>query len=290
VTPSDTLVIINPAAHGGRAARRAGPLLGTIGPHTVVHTEGPGHAAVLATTATAQRVIAVGGDGTVHEVVQGLMRRASPAALGILPLGTGNSFVRDLGISQPTEAAAAIAADRRRAVDVVQVTCADRTLWSINLFSLGFTAEAGELTNRRFKALGAAGYVAAVVVSVARLHHPRVPYALDEGPLDDRPLTFVSFSNSRYTGGAMKMAPDADPSDGWVDVIRVGALGRGRLLTAFPRIFSGTHVAMPEVEHRRAHRATFALDGPRDLMVDGEVIRAWPHQLTVLPGALQVLA
>jgi YegS/Rv2252/BmrU family lipid kinase len=290
VTATETLVIVNPAACGGRAAERAAPLLDTIGAHTVVRTEGPGHASVLATTPSARRVIAVGGDGTVHEVVQGLLRRASPAALGILPLGTGNSFVRDLGISEPTAAAAAIAADRRRAVDVVQITCADRTLWSINLFSLGFTAEAGALTNRRFKTLGAAGYIAAVVVSVARLHHPTVPYALDDGPMDTRPLTFVSFSNSRFTGGAMKMAPDADISDGWVDVIRVGALARGRLLTAFPRIFSGTHVAMAEVEHRRARRAAFALDGPRDLMVDGEVIRAWPQALEVLPGALQVLA
>lgn len=289
---SRVVAILNPAAGGGRAARRAEPLLARIANAEVRRTEGPGHATALAAEAAEQgadAVVAVGGDGTVWEVVNGLLPRGGPA-LGILPLGTGNSFVRDLGLADAEAAVAAVAGGRTRAVDALRLEHARGTAWSVNLVSLGFSAEVGALTNRRYKPFGAAGYVVAVLQSLARLRQHAFPVALDEGAYDGRPVTLLSFCNSRYTGGDMLMAPDADPSDGEVDVVRIGTMRRRRFLASFPRIFRGTHPSMPEVETTRARRVAFAPVGPVDVMIDGEVRQLEPRALEVVPRALQVLA
>lgn len=290
-----TTVIVNGAAGGGRCAERVHPYLAQLsaaGPTEVCWTEGPGDATEFARRATsADRVVAVGGDGTLFEVVNGLFPRgARGPALGVLPLGTGNSFARDFGVHEPEPALQALLADRRRPVDVVRARHADGELFFVNLLSVGFTADAGALTNRRFKGFGAGGYVLAVLASLLRLRHPSFPMALDGGPRDARPCTLLSFSNSRYTGGDMMMAPLADPTDGKVDVVRVGPMSRRRFLGCFPRIFRGTHGELAEVELGTARHVGFDLDGPVDVMVDGEVLRLRLDEIEVLPGAVEVVA
>jgi diacylglycerol kinase (ATP) len=289
VSGPHTVVIVNPAAAGGRSARGAARWIAALGAVRVVRTDGPGHAAEIARTCDADLVVAAGGDGTVHEVANGLLGRATPVALGILPVGTGNSFVRDLGLD-PAGSVDAIRTGRRRRVDAVRMTADDRTVWSLNLVSLGFTAAVGSLTNRRFKPIGAGGYVASVVVEVGRLHPGIYAHRLDGGALDERPAVLLSFSNSRYTGGSMAMAPNARIDDGLLDVVRVGPMGRARLLTAFPRIFAGSHLSMSEVSSVHARRVDFELAGTIDVLVDGELLRCRPVSLEVVPGALEVAA
>jgi len=293
-------LVVNPAAGGGRCAKQVAPWIARLRESglelEVAHTTGPGHATELAQAWSAQgldAVVSVGGDGTLFEVVNGLFaeqQARSATALGVLPLGTGNSFMRDFGVDSAALAFRALTSGRRSPCDVNRVTHDAGTFHSINLFSVGFTADAGALMNRRFKALGAAGYVLGVVGCLSRLHGPRFPLALDDGPLDDRPCTLLSFSNSRFTGGQMQMAPAADVADGRVDVIRVGQMGRRRLLTCFPRIFQGTHVDMPEVECTTAASVRFELETEVDVMVDGEVLRCRPTRLDVLPSAIEVMA
>ncbi len=294
--------IINGAAGGGRARPRADLALGALrdaGVDVVARfTEGPGHATELAAEAAAdgaRRFLAAGGDGTSYEVLNGLMplaeREGARFTLALLPLGTGNSFLRDFGITDEHGAIAAILRGRSHTVDVVRAEHEAGVLYYMNLLSLGFSAEAGDLTNRRFKALGAAGYVFAVVASVARLGHPVIPIRIDgDTTADRRPCTLLSFSNSRYTGGTMMMAPRADVTDGKLDLIRVGALSRVGLLRAFPRIFRGTHVDMPEVEQSRASRIDFEDRVPRAAMIDGEVETFAFRSLETLPGAIEVIA
>ena len=144
--------------------------------------------------------------------------------------------------------------------------------------------------NRRFKSLGALGYVAGVVGRLATLSAPSLPIALDGGPMDARPATLLSFCNSRCTGGTMQMAPDARLSDGLVDIIRVGQMSRTRLLTAFPRIFRGTHITMPEVDCTTAKQIAIDIGHAVDWMVDGEILRRELTQIEVLAGHVQVLA
>ncbi|HMV67017.1 MAG TPA: YegS/Rv2252/BmrU family lipid kinase, partial [Myxococcota bacterium] len=249
------------------------------------------HATALARGLAAHpRLLCAGGDGTAYEVVNGLMQAGGRPALGMIPLGTGNSFLRDFGITTAARALDAVVADRRRPIDVVRADCDGGPIWYINLLSIGFTSDVGALTNRRFKALGKHGYTVATVIEVARLRHHAFPLRLDGGPTDARPCVFLSFNNSRCTGGDMQMAPSADPSDGRLDVIRVGPMSRLQLLGTFPKIYQGRHVDHPLVEQATAAQVDLDLDGPVDLMVDGEVIRRRLTRLVVLPGALEVIA
>jgi len=295
--------ILNPAAGGGRARKEFGDArerLERAGIDLDVHeTEGPGHARELAKAARENgvtRFLSVGGDGTSFEVVDGLFA-ADPAktngevpTLGLLPLGTGNSFLRDFDIDTTDLAIEALARGREHACDVIRAEHADGILHYINLLSIGFTADAGGLTNRRFKGLGPAGYVLATVVCTARLKHPVFPMRLDGGDLDERPAVLLSFSNSKFTGGTMMMAPSADVSDGELDVIRVGEMGRVKLLKTFPQIFKGKHVSAPDVEETRAKRVELSGLGELECMVDGEVIPLALEALEVVPGALKVIA
>jgi YegS/Rv2252/BmrU family lipid kinase len=305
--------IVNGAAGGGRCRAKADQATSRLregGVDCDVHlTEGPGHATELAREAYDaghRRFLSIGGDGTSYEVVNGLFPRAHTdgerVQMGMLPLGTGNSFLRDFGITNPDAAFDAITRGRTKPVDVVRVTHRDGTLHYINTLGLGFVPRAGALTNSYFKGLGTAGYVAAVVACTADLRYLLARYRFVEGgaetaeaqlasaPLEERENTFVSFSNSKYTGGAMMMAPNADCSDGLLDVVRVNRLSRLDLITTFPKIFTGTFVEHPAVEQGRASAVRFEAMGELDVLVDGEQLRLELEALDVLPQALEVLA
>lgn len=290
-------LIANPTAGGGRCGERLEAAVADLSARgvavEVMRTEGPGHATALATRAVedgAHTVLVAGGDGTTYEVLQGLMPWDRPGrpTLGALPLGTGNSFLRDLGITTPEQALDAIVRGHRTPVDVVRATHTHGVLHYLNLLSVGFTSDVGDLTNRRFKALGEAGYAVATVIEVLRLSHRVWPIRLDDGPTDARPAVFLSFSNSRCTGGEMQMAPDADVADGRLDVIRVGPMSRLALLSTFPRIYQGEHLAHPLVEAATAATVDLDLHTPEPVMIDGEVLSLQLQRLTVLPGAIEV--
>jgi YegS/Rv2252/BmrU family lipid kinase len=292
------LAIVNGAAGGGACGRRAPEALQTLRNTWPdlrdAWTDGPGHASALARQAWREgtrRFLVVGGDGTAFEVLNGLfpLDGDEVPTLGFLPLGTGNSFVRDFGVTDPTTALAALVSGRSRLVDVVRVDAVARQIHYLNLLSVGFSAEVGDMTNRRFKGLGAGGYIVAVLVTLARLKYPVFPIQRDDGPWDRRPSALLSFSNSIYTGGTMKMAPAADPTDGQVDVIRVGPLGRARFLATFPKIFPGTHTGEPGIEASRATRIQFDLAAPVECMIDGEVLALHLQSLQVLPSTLRVM-
>ena len=288
-------VILNEAAGGGRCGRSAAPVLArwaTERDLRIERTHGPGHAVELA-RAMAPEVdvmVSVGGDGTLFEVVNGLMDAPERPSLALLPLGTGNSFGKDIGVVDLATAEEALSRAEPRPVDVVRVVHADGVLHYVNLLSVGFAAEVGDVTNRRFKGLGALGYIAAVLVQVTRLSPRAFPFAVGDEDTDDAPLTLLSLSNSRYTGGDMMMAPEARIDDGFVDVVRIGAMGRRRLLSCFPKLFAGTHLQMTEVSSRHVSSVAFAPGPPLPVMLDGEIRELVLERVDVLPGALEVLA
>ena len=296
-----TTVIVNGAAGGGRCQKRAQDALGRLRDSgmelRISFTESAGHGSELARQAYEQgvrRFISVGGDGTSYEVINGLFPRPSgdeeKLVLGILPLGTGNSFLRDFGILDFEHALERLLAGVTRKVDVIRAEHRDGMIHYLNLLGLGFTAQAGDLMNRRFKSLGPLGYIAAVLFSMLRLKHPRDPISVDGGPVDGRPAVFLSFSNSKFTGGAMMMAPNADPSDGALDLIRVGDINRIELVRAFPKIFRGTHVAHPHVEAHQVRCVEFLEPRFQPCMIDGEIVELALTRLEVLPGAMEIMA
>lgn len=299
--PSTVTVIVNGAAGGGRcreAAEGALSRLRALGMQAEVrYTERAGHASQLARSAYAagcRDFVSVGGDGTTYEVVNGLFPRPDqhddPIRLGILPLGTGNSFLRDFDVMSMDEALDALTRRNPRSVDVVRVKHAQGVLHYINLLTIGFVTNAGDLTNRRFKPFGEAGYLMAAMVCVARLKSTTDPFRLDDGQIDARPAPFLVFSNSQYTGGAFHIAPHADPTDGELDVIRSVPMGRGAFVKNLLAVFKGKHVDDPRVEESRAKKVTF--ENPREhlVMLDGEILPLTLESLEVIPGALEVWA
>lgn len=295
------LAIVNPAAGGGRCGRLAKAALEKLRAAGVevdgAETSGPEEATGLARAAYARgqrNFLAVGGDGTAYEIVNGLFPEAASGerpALGFLPLGTGNSFLRDFSDRGAIHAVEAILAGRRRACDVMRLEHASGEIYFINLVSMGFTADVTAAANRRFKRLGELGYILGVLVCLARLKRRSFPLRVDEEPeLDRGRCLFLSFNNSKYTGGKMLIAPDARVDDGLIEYVRWGPIGRLGLLRNFPKLFDGTHLEHPLASRRAARRIDFALDAPVDVMVDGEVLTLDCRRIEVLPGALDVFA
>ena len=294
------LAIVNPAAGGGRCGRMARAALDqlrTAGVELEVsETTGPGQATALARAAYARgcrQFIAVGGDGTACEIVNGLFPEAATgerAALGFLPLGTGNSFLRDFTDRGAEHAAEAIIAGRRRACDVLRLSHAAGELYFINLLSMGFAADAAIAARRRFKRLGEFGYVLGVLLCLARLRRRAFPLRADgDAEMDRRRCLFLSFNNSKFTGGNMMIAPQASTSDGLIEYVRWGPVGRLQLLRNFSALFDGSHIRHPQASRRAVRRIEFALDAPVDVMVDGEVLTLDCRRIEILPGALDVL-
>jgi diacylglycerol kinase (ATP) len=293
------LAIVNPAAGGGRSAQRAGAELARLkdkGLHIdVIASTGPGHAAELASEAYEQgyrKFLAVGGDGTAHEIINGIFNRAVPPShveLGFLPLGTGNSFLRDFAENGAESSFDALLAGRKRPVDLLRLRHTSGTIYSFNLLSVGFTADVGAITNRIFKPFGHLGYLLGVFVKVMQLSRRGFKMRCDDDlPWDERRCLFLTFSNSKYTGGTMLIAPDADPSDGLIEYVRWGPIGRIGLLKMLPRLYDGTHITHPLASRRAITRVEFDLGAPVDVMVDGEIVTVDCKYLDILPAAMDV--
>ena len=289
--------IVNPAAGGGRSAKLAGPALANLRENglliDVIASTGPGHAVQLAREAYDQgyrRFLAVGGDGTAHEILNGVFGGRTSVkriALGFLPLGTGNSFLRDFAKDGAAASLQAILEGRTKSVDLLRLTHASGVIYSFNLLSVGFTADVAALTNRHFKPFGALGYLLGVFVRVIQLR--RRAFALrsdDEKDWDERRSLFLTFNNSKYTGGTMLIAPHADPTDGYIEFVRWGPIGRLGLLRMLPKLYDGTHIEHPLASRRAVRHVEFNLRVPVDVMIDGEVATLECRSLDILPAAV----
>ena len=293
------LAIVNPAAGGGRSAKLAGAQLARLKEKGLrvdaIASMAPGHATQLAREAYDQgyrRFLSVGGDGTAHEIINGIFGREGQldrVELGFLPLGTGNSFLRDFTENGAATSLDALLARRTRRVDLLRLHHATGAIYSFNLLSVGFTADVAALTNRVFKPFGHLGYLLGVFVRVMQLK--RRPFKLRcdrDAAWDERRCLFLTFNNSKYTGGTMLIAPEADATDGFIEFVRWGPIGRLGLLKMLPRLYDGSHTKHPLAETRRVKQVEFAVDTPVDVMIDGEVVTVKVKTLEILPGAMDV--
>jgi YegS/Rv2252/BmrU family lipid kinase len=313
------LAIVNPAAGGGRSRKLLGPALERLKAGgievKVAATRRAGQATEIAREAYGRGVrhfIAVGGDGTSFEVVNGLFPQALEDAgerptLGFLPLGTGNSFLRDFSDRGVDYAIESLLAGKSHPCDVLRLRHRAGVLYYINLLSMGFSADVATLRARRFSAWGELGYLASIFLTLARFR--RRPFSVrvenkiegqvetsaqsrdhDDASFDDRRCLFLTFSNSKFTGGTMMIAPQAEVDDGLAEYVRWGPIGRLGLIRNLPRLYDGTHVQHPMAVRQAVRRVEFNLDAPIDVMVDGEVLTLHCQELDVLPGALNVVA
>ena len=301
-----TLVIGNPRAGRGAVVRHWDELLGRmeeagLEPEARL-TERPGHAIELAGKARSEGrrlVVAVGGDGTVHEVVNGLLVDG-PArsgerlpALGLIPAGSGCDYARTFAV--PPDLGAAVmhlATAEERVVDVGEVRCqaedGERLRFFVNVAEVGIGAEVAERASRLPRGLGRGRYALAFFLTLAGQR--RVIAEVDvDGERGDGPLTNLVVALGQYYGGGMKVAPRADPSDGQFEVqIQTGS--KLDYALAMPRVFRGTHLPHPRVREERAEVVDVVCKPSAKVEADGEVLGTTPAGFRILTGVLRVRA
>ena len=293
------LAIVNPAAGGGRCCKLVGPALEKLRAGgiqiDVAETSRLGDGITIARDGYSRgyrKFIAVGGDGTSYEVVNGLFPEAEGdrPSLAFLPLGTGNSFLRDFSDQGVDYALGALLKGKSQPCDVLRLRHKEGTIHYINLLSIGFSADVATLRARRFSGWGELGYQTSIFICLARFRRRPFPLRVDgEQNVDRRPCLFLTFSNSKFTGGTMMIAPRAEVNDGLIEFVRWGPIGRIGLIRNLPTLYDGTHINHPLAETRAVKRVDFDLEAPVDVMVDGEVLTLHCQTLDVLPSAINVV-
>lgn len=291
------LLIVNPTAGGGRAARLLPWLRERIGVRPdidLVVTAGRGEAEAEAERAAGRgvrRVIAVGGDGTAQEVLNGLLATPGSTELGIVPVGRGNDLARSLGL--PADAAEAwrvAVGSTTRAIDAARATNGNgRTRWFASAGGVGFDAQVAAAMYRRMGwQAGRAGYLLTTLLELRRFGNRPIQLRLDDDPPERLRVLLVAIANGAFYGGGMRIAPEARLDDGLLDLCVVGDVSRVTAIRQLPNLYRGTHVAHPSVSMRTARSIAIEGDGSSSVHLDGEPFGSLPLHVTVEPAAVTV--
>lgn len=283
------LFIVNPAAGNGRAREVIDRSRGTFpGPAEVHISTSPKDAEERAYRAALEGfspVVAVGGDGTVQQVANGVMRCPEPPPLGIVPAGNGNDLVRTLRLPRDPERAIRLAwSDDAGAIDVG--TCNGRVF--LNVAGVGLDTKVAQAVNARPDgSRGRLTYVTEALRELRRYENPELTLHLDDLTVVTKSL-LVAIGNGRYFAGGMKVCPAAEPADGFLDVTVGGDLTRLETIALLPTIFVGQHGRHRKVAFHRVRRVR--IDGPPGMAVqlDGEIVSSLPAEIGICPGALRI--
>jgi YegS/Rv2252/BmrU family lipid kinase len=306
------LVIVNPKSAGGSTnekwSQTASDLRAHFGPFSVAFTKSQGDGIDLserAARAGRTFIIACGGDGTINEVANGILRSGEDAELGVLPSGTGGDFRRTLGMPLTNrDAAAALRDGETRKIDVGKVTFHDLSnetveRYFVNVSSFGLAAS----IVKRVKSAkifdwmpvqglrGRANFAASTLREVLDLDPVTIRVRIDDG--GEKTLQTINFciANARYFGGGMMIAPDAKINDGLFDVINIGDLGTAKILLNAHTLYRGTHIDLNEVKTTQARKVEVsAFDDSHEILLetDGELPGKLPATYRILPKALRV--
>jgi YegS/Rv2252/BmrU family lipid kinase len=257
-------------------------------------TQRPGHAVELARKARADGhtlVVAAGGDGTVHEVVNGLLADGpgeNVPVLAIVSAGTGGDFVKTFGLPGDVDGAVAriASAEPPVRIDVGRVTTSDGARFFANIAEAGLGAEVVARAAGMPRRLGASVYLFAFLATLPRFVRPRALVDMD-GQTYDGPLTNLVVANGKVFGGGMRVAPGADPCDGALDV-QVHWGSKPDYVRGIPKVYRGTHLPHPKIMERRAARVTVRCDPDVRVEADGEVLGTTPATFEVLPAAIRL--
>ena len=292
-------VVVNPVAGGGRTGRtwpRLRDSLSRLGAKLhVAETTRVGAGIELAARAVRDgwsRVVAVGGDGTANEVVNGVMEASGTgeAVVAVIPTGRGRDVCRNLGIARdPHVAAQRVLAGEETIVDVGAVEFRDgRRRYFINAAGIGFDAAVAARARTGW-APGTLGYLLAVLKSLGRYQPYLMTVTRDSEPPSLRRVAAVVVANGAYYGGGMKIAPAADPTDGRLDVVILGDLGRLELLRWLPTVYSGQHLRSLKITAHPGRNIALNSTGSLPAHVDGEPLPETPVRVSVHPRALRVI-
>jgi YegS/Rv2252/BmrU family lipid kinase len=303
-----TVVIVNPKSQGGRLGKRWAELSDTLGrvfPFDEAVTRSAGDATRLAREALkagAERIVAIGGDGTINEVVNGFFDDqgapvAPNASFALIPFGTGGDFRRTMNIPQAIgDAASVIKANHKKKIDVgkLELTTPSggkQLRMFANIASFGVSGVVDRLVNESGKKFGRLSFAVATARATWSYKNQRVQLIFDDNVNDrvEATINTVAVANGRYFGGAMMVAPAAEVDDGLFDVVSMGDLGFADLLKSGRRLYQGTHLSMAKVSSRRARIVEAEPVDPNaivELDVDGESPGRLPARFEIVPGAL----
>lgn len=292
-------LFLNPTAGRGRAGKRAPRIRALLGAGNFdleVHLSrdvGDIEEAVREhVDAGASRIIVAGGDGSIHEATNGIMRARGEATLSVIPSGTGNDFAKAANISLDWEhatqlLAARLAAEPRpRRVDVGTVN----GRYFANGAGVGFDARVTRIARSYRLPIGDLVYLLAIFRGMIEgIATPRMRIAVD-GDVRDGPITLANVANGPWIGGMFNIAPMAQHHDGHFDLLVVAPVSRPRILGLLPKLMAGSHMGEKEVEHRRVTRVEIEADEPVDSHLDGELQPLQRHfEIDLLAGALHLL-
>jgi YegS/Rv2252/BmrU family lipid kinase len=309
--PLSTLVVVNPMSAGGRTGRQWAEIREALTAAGVAFdyrlTSAPTEATEFTRAALrtgCERVVAVGGDGTLNEVVNGFFdgtthdRIAPSAVLGLIPSGTGGDFRRSVGIPvAPASGAALLARGDVRTCDVGRIDFANdaggpRVHHFINIADCGIGGDVAMRVNRSRKVAGGkVTFLLASVAALLRFRNRLVRIEVDGKAVEQR-VQNVVVANGRYFGGSMLVAPDADVADGLLDVIILGDIPRRRAIMDMRHVYDGTHIGRPWVTVLRTERVSVTPleDDPLLFDIEGEQVGQAPATLTCLPAAIRLAA
>ncbi len=296
-------LIANPHAGRGRNAvlpRLVKALTEAGVPHQVAQTTGPGHASELAHRAVTERdlraVVAVGGDGTVHEVVNGLVDAGSgtpyreDAVLGIVPAGSGSDFARTFGLDRaPERLARHLATDATMPIDLGRVRYTDhRGQPAVRLFAniaeVGWGAEVTDRANRLPRLFGPARYVVAILTTTRAMRQVEATVTVDHTSTTEA-VSEVVVANGQFFGSGIKVAPRAIPDDGRFNV-QTWQGSPGEVLRELPKVRVGEHLGRPDVREWQSTTVQVDPVEPMRLEADGEVLGHAPASFDLLPGII----
>lgn len=299
--------IINPRSGSGRAERHWKKISSFLKQEGIVYephfTQAPGHATDLARQGIAQgfrKIISVGGDGTAHEVANGILSQdvvpSNEITMALIPVGTGNDWGRTVGIPRHWNAAVKTIREGKTFVQDVGTLeygegDAVRHRYFVNIAGMGFEAFVGEYINPR-KAAGKGGlltYITALIKCLGKYEPQEATYSAGNMEVT-KDVFSLACGICKYNGGGMKQCPDAIPDDGMLDLTVIHKVSRWTVIKNIARIFSGSFVKLPQVSQFRGEEfAVAGTDEPLPLEADGESLGTGPAKFGIIKGALKVV-
>ena len=234
---------------------------------------------------------AIGGDGTMHEIINGMLKRDDKKTLpiGLITGGTGNSFMHDLNCLDPVLAAKKIVKNSLRPIDIAEVKYGQKNkiIYSFNIVGWGVATDANARAEK-MRWLGEFRYNVAAIIEVLKGSKRLAKFSYDENT-EKNDFVFILACNTIHTGKGMKAAPNAKLDDGLIDLVIVKKTSRLKLLLLFPKIFSGKHISSPLVQYQQVNSFSIFPESDSGLNIDGELIGNTPLSVTVKPGLIKVL-
>ncbi len=289
-------VVLNPASGSGKTEE----IFASIRPEleandldmTIIKTEGVGHATEIGQSLNIDDfdgVVTVGGDGTMHEVINGILTREDGKTIpvGSIPGGSGNSFLYGFGILTPEDGVKNLLAENRRKIDLAKIKIDDDILYSFNIIGWGLVVDI-QIRSEKFRWWPQQRYNFATLIELIKLRARHTQLLVDGESLESD-VSFMIACNTPYTGVGMKMAPNADLQDGKIDLVIVKEASRLQMMNLFPKVFDGSHIESDLVDYRQVSNFSLLPSEEDFINVDGELKSHTPIEVSMVPQGIEVM-